>query len=252
MRVQVIKAVIVALATAATTSSVPLHDYIVGGTRVKEGEFPSFVLSRIATLRIGLDREGYLGGVNANEGKLLKPVKAITHSNFHQGKLTNDIRLVFLSEKVGGPYGSIEDVSYPEEGSKLMVAGYDRTITDGNMSKILLKLQITTAKEVDCVERKTDGNGTTFFDPRTQFCSADALGSAACYGDSDGPLYTGSGKDVRVVGLVSSPGDILECAEKGAYIYYTFIKPYLPWIKSEIEKFEKNGANSTTEAAANW
>ena len=87
------------------------------------------------------------------------------------------------------------------------------------------------------------------FEPDSQICAIDNTYSA-CNGDSGGPLYHGSGKDVHVVGLVSGGGNENRCGEKSTYQYYTFIKPFIPWIKSEIEKFEQDGASSATDIGA--
>lgn len=116
---------------------------------------------------------------------------------------------------------------------------------DGPSSPVLLKVQLTIGNKAECAANKhTDG---LIFDPKSQVCATDN-GNSACHGDSGGPLYSGSAKDVHVVGVVSGAGKADErCGEKGTYQYYTFIEAFIPWIKSEIEKFEKIGANSTTE-----
>ncbi|KAF9289834.1 hypothetical protein BGZ68_008557 [Mortierella alpina] len=254
MYVHTITAIIVSLAAATTTLCIPLSQRIVGGTPVKEGELPYFVqfkgcggtligLQTIVTaghcLRSTPDDKAYLGGINF---KPLKPVKVVVHPKFARATLVNDIGLEFLPEKVDGPYALIEGTSYPEEGSKLMVAGYGRTSTDGPRSQILLKVHVNVGNETDCTEHYNDGR--RFFDPVTQVCGTAIPGFSDCSGDSGGPLYISSGNNMHVVGLVSGYGHVLACGEKGAYSYYTFIKPYIPWIKSEVEKFEKDGAEA--------
>ncbi|KAF9285275.1 hypothetical protein BGZ68_004002 [Mortierella alpina] len=196
-------------------------------------------------------RSVYLGSVKKKKGRHLRIVKAV-RADSDNSIGANDIAVAFLSEKVDGPYALIEDTSYPEEGSKLTVAGFGLTkIGDLNGvsgSRILLKVEVNIGSKSACAAHK---KGRRTFDPDTQVCATDKpLGHSACHGDSGGPLYAGSSNDLRVVGLVSGPGDKTECGEQDTYQYYTFIKPYVPWVKSETKKFEKSGTNST-EAGTN-
>ncbi len=121
------------------------------------------------------------------------------------------------------------------------------TSYNGSYSPILLKVQVTVGSESECAKHMNqDGH---FFDPKTQICATDNVYSA-CVGDSGGPLYTGSGKDVNVIGVVSGAGNEDRCGEEGTYQYFSFIRPFIPWIKSEIEKFEKEGATLAIEIEA--
>ncbi len=98
--------------------------------------------------------------------------------------------------------------------------------------------------KAECAAHKNTRKYT--FDPVTQVCAIDN-GYSACVGDSGGPLYSGSGEDVHVVGVVSGGGNEDKCGEKGTYQYYTFVEAFIPWIKSEIMKFEQSGSNASTE-----
>ncbi|CAO3563901.1 unnamed protein product [Mortierella alpina] len=113
----------------------------------------------------------------------------------------------------------------------------------------LLKIQVTIGSHAEYSEHRQILD--PFFNTTSQICAIDN-GYSACNGDSGGPLYHGSGNDAQVVGLVhgSGGGPDNKCGEKGTYQYYTFIKPFIPWIKSEIEKFEQDGASSTTDIGA--
>ncbi|KAF9937447.1 hypothetical protein BGZ67_001285 [Mortierella alpina] len=262
-----ITAVLLTLAAATTTSSISLGKRIVNGIPVKEGELPVFaqasgcggvligpqtvLTAAHCTLHPEVNNDVYLGGVEKNKGKHLKLVRAIQHPKYNATSMstTNDIAVVFLPEKVDGLYASFEGTSYPEAASELTVAGHGRTSADGPGSDILLKVQVTIGNKAECAAHKTR-KGKSIFDPNGQVCAIDN-GDSACSGDSGGPLYSSSGKDVQVVGLVSGSGDENRCGEKGTFQYYTFIEAFVPWIKSEIEKFEKNGTTSTTEAFAN-
>ncbi|KAF9957900.1 hypothetical protein BGZ72_001184 [Mortierella alpina] len=264
MHLQSIAAIIVSLATATMTSSVPLNNRIVHGTPVQVGELPSFaqvlgcggiLIGPQTVLTVAhcadhpvVNSNVYLGSVKEGKGKHLKIAKAVMHPEYNSPGSTNDIAVVFLPEKVEGPYALIEGTSYPEGGSKLTVAGHGSTSFNGTGSPDLLKVQVTIGNTTQCAAHKNI-NGR-IFDPKAQVCATDN-GYSACHSDSGGPLYYGSGKDVHVVGLVSGAGNVDRCGEKGTYQYFTFIKPFIPWIKSEIEKFERSGANSTSEPDAN-
>ncbi|KAF9983346.1 hypothetical protein BGZ75_005183 [Mortierella antarctica] len=253
MCIRTIAAIIVSLAAITTTASVPfIIKRVVGGTPVKDYELPVFAELinvdgeafgcgglLIGPQTIVTDGRGigsvYLGGVTSRKGKHLEVVKTVLHPEYSDF-LLNDIRLVFISEKVEGPYASFGGKPYPEDASKATVAGYGS------------KVQVTIGSEVECAEHMNqDGH---FFDHKTQICATDN-GHSACRGDSGGPLYIGSGKDVHIVGVVSGSGNEDRCGEKGTFQYYTFIEAFVPWIKSEIEKFEKSGTTLTTEALAN-
>jgi len=47
----------------------------------------------------------------------------------------------------------------------------------------------------------------------------------------------GEGRDRYVIGLVNHGIGGIKCGEKGGYQYYTYIKPYIPWVNEEIERF---------------
>ncbi len=64
----------------------------------------------------------YLGDLISAKGQHFSVVKSVEHPNHYA--MNNDIGLVFLSDKVAGPYASFEGSSYPEAGSKLTVAGH--------------------------------------------------------------------------------------------------------------------------------
>ncbi|KAG9321741.1 hypothetical protein KVV02_005087 [Mortierella alpina] len=262
MYLRSITAILVTLTAAITTSSVPLSKRIVNGTPVKEGELPVFAeLSGCGGVLIGPQtvltaahctfhppvHNVYIGGVERNKGKHLQVAKTVMCPEFNRTSRVGDIAVVFLPEKVDGPYASYEGTSYPEAGSELTVAGYGATDADGTTSDILLKVQVTIGNKAEC-EAQIDKKSA--FDPNSQVCAIDN-GHSACHGDSGGPLYSGSDKNVHVAALVRGAGNQDKCGEKGTFQYYTFIKPFIPWIKSEIAKFEKNGTISTTEALAN-
>ncbi|KAF9575921.1 hypothetical protein EC968_000882 [Mortierella alpina] len=239
MYLRTITAIVVSLAAATVTSSIPLNKRIVNGTPVKEDELPMFAQfeecggTLIGPQTIEYNGNVYFGSVDRNKGKF-NSVKFVIHPN-----RVHDIGLVFLPERVDGPYGIIEGKSYPEERSKWTVAGYGRTSADGPLSNILLKTQVTIGRETVCAAN------TGVFTPTT-VCTIDN-GHSACHGDSGGPLYRGSGKHVHVVALARSAGYLDRCGERGTFQYFVYIKPFLPWIKSEIEL---NEANSATEVDA--
>jgi secreted trypsin-like serine protease len=71
------------------------------------------------------------------------------------------------------------------------------------------------------------------FNDKTQFCTRDIpLGHSACDGDWGGPAFSNG----RLVGLVSRGTSGVKCGEKGSFQYFTYIKPYISWAKSEISK----------------
>ncbi|KAG0370139.1 hypothetical protein BGZ54_007569 [Gamsiella multidivaricata] len=240
MHIPSIIALIVSLAFAATSSASPvLEKRIVGGEPGQEGELPfiaQFVsrFSPCTGFLIGPQTIMTVGGTVYKVGNSTEVAEYVPHPQYNGTLNVNDIGLVFLSKKANGPFAQIGS-KYPEANSKIMAAGFGYIDTRGTETDVLRKVRLNVGGTQTCKAYKAN------FQKKTQFCTTDTpLGHAVCGGDSGGPLYTGSGEKLRVVGIVSHGVGENMCGVKGAYQYYTFIKPYLSWVKAEIKQFEKN------------
>jgi hypothetical protein len=100
----------------------------------------------------------------------------------------------------------------------------------------LYKVRLNVDNKSSCLKHYKNFLGTH------QFCTSDTpVGHSVCNGDSGGPVLYGEGKDQFVVGLVNHGVADIECGTKGGYQYFTYIKPYLPWVEEETKRFLRDG-----------
>ncbi|KAF9937865.1 hypothetical protein BGZ65_000867 [Modicella reniformis] len=242
---------VLSLAASATASSI-LHKRIIGGTNVREGELPfiaqivnkrrpctGFLIGPQTIMTAALcvqDRthSGVVyGHIKSKEGHSTTVAEFVPHPQFNRAMEDYDIGLIFLSKKVPGPYAKIGS-SYPKK--KVTAAGFGYIDNAGTSSLFLNKVPLNVASKSACLD-----HFDTFQSAR-QFCTSYIpLGHAVCGGDSGGPVYTGSGEKLRVVGIVNHGIGGKLCGAEGAYQYHAFIEPYMPWVRDEIRRFERDG-----------
>ncbi|KAF9953919.1 hypothetical protein BGZ72_005077 [Mortierella alpina] len=163
-------------------------------------------------------------------------VKEVQHPQY-KGH-ANDIGLVFLPKKVLARYPQISG-DYPQPDSKVTAAGFGTIGEDGPYPKGLRKVALIVGDKATCQARHSS------FLRNVQFCAKDTP-QAVCYDDSGGPVFTGKGDSIEIVGIANH-GSEGKCGSKGNYQYFTFVHSYMPWINEEIARFEKNGTLSAVQ-----
>ncbi|KAL1918557.1 uncharacterized protein VTP21DRAFT_3217 [Calcarisporiella thermophila] len=258
-----ISSVLAILSLALACSAAPsLDKRIIGGTDVQPDELPfiaeirnrrspctAFVIAPRVIMTAAhclgdRSHSGVIYGSNLKgEGHSADDVKFVPHPAYDSKKNLNDIGLIFVEQPMNTTVAKI-GMKYPKAGSTIMAAGFGDTDNQGGDSPNLKKVALKVATAAECKVNKPN------FDSKTQFCTSDKpVGHSVCNGDSGGPLYTGSGKSLRVVGLVSHGTKARACGEEGNPQYFTFIKPYLKWVRSEIRKFESEQSAQQKSAA---
>jgi len=143
--------------------------------------------------------------------------------------IINDIMLVFLREPVHqdiefirlNPYESV-----PQDESPVTVIGWGHTAEGGQLSDVLLEVEVTTISNKICSHRY-EGN---FVIDDGMVCAADE-GKDSCNGDSGGPLFVegSDGSDLQV-GVVSFGEG---CARSEYPGVYSRVSTYYDWIRRE-------------------
>ncbi|CAO3569960.1 unnamed protein product [Mortierella alpina] len=163
-------------------------------------------------------------------------------TSYHENDvgLANDVGLIFLADKVDGPYSKIGG-PYPKPNSKVTAAGFGAI--DGNatiLTKYLIKVELPVASVEDCRNAVMPINVN--FISNVEFCTSITEGRAICHGDSGGPVYADVDGEQRVLGIASFI-DTEICDHNGSHNYFVYITPFILWINKEIEKFEKEQRN---------
>ncbi|KAF9363748.1 hypothetical protein BGX34_003396 [Mortierella sp. NVP85] len=249
----------IALSLAASVTAAPLEKRIIGGTAAGENEIPFIAefLSRnspctgfvvhpraIMTAAHCMNNRGRTGvvyGSNRHKGGTSAHiVKWLPHPDYNRTLNHHDIGLVFVEKKISVKPANLYTPphSYPKTGSKVVAAGYgDIKVAVGDQppvhSEVLNKVTLYASSKTTCKNNYHDFLGDY------QFCTDyKPLGHSVCHGDSGGPVMVGTGRDRYVIGLINhGVGRGIKCGETGGYQYHTYIKPYLPWVEDEIERF---------------
>ncbi|KAF9953920.1 Mannan-binding lectin serine protease 1 [Mortierella alpina] len=255
MRIPSAAVIIASLAVASTTFSLPAMERIIGGEPVKAGELPFVVLFKFSR---GDHCSGFLIGPNtvvtaahclsqsphirnalrfvevAGMVFKIEETKHIQHPQY-KGH-ANDIGLVFLPKKVPVPYPQVSG-DYPQPDSKITAAGFGFIDNNKTYPKDPYKVELIVEDKATCLAH------SPAFLSDTHFCTKDTP-QAVCGGDSGGPMFTGEGDNIKIVGLVNY-GVHGACGAKGTYQYFTFVHSYMQWINEETARFEKNGTVPT-------
>ncbi|KAF9432931.1 hypothetical protein BGZ76_010127 [Entomortierella beljakovae] len=240
--------------TATVTASPTLEKRIIGGGPVYKGELPFIaqlvnkrspctgfvigpytIMTAAHCLRDRTHTGVQYGGLKPKQGKTVEIAKFVPHPEHNSTLSINDIGLIFVKEKINLRYYANYAGRYPRPYTQVRAAGYGYTDNNGTESKYLHKVDLNVATKEVCKQRFPK------FESSTQYCTKDIpLGHAVCGGDSGGPVYTGEGRHIKVSGIVSHGVGANMCGEKGGYQYYTYIKPYIPWVRREIRKYERS------------
>ncbi|KAF9363747.1 Trypsin-2 [Mortierella sp. NVP85] len=231
---------IIALAASlvATATAAPLNKRIIGGGPVLEGDIPYIVeiqaksglctgflvdsqtiMTAARCLKDKSNPTVYIGNIKLGKGTKAAVSKFVVHPNFDDKKGLNDIALIFLSKKAS--VTPSKALTSPGAMPKSVIKNFPKY--NDELNKVSLNVDPT----VNCKSKNPN------FNDKTQFCTRDIpLGHSACDGDWGGPVFSNN----RLVGLVSRGTSGIKCSEKGSFQYFTYIKPFISWAKSEISK----------------
>lgn len=165
---------------------------------------------------------------NDNGEEAISVSKWISHPNYDNNRLTNDIALVklsrsvTLSNKIQKICLATQEPSYGQNG---VVTGWGTTQADGNgvVSQFLRQVGVPVNRDTDC------GYGNL---PDTQICAGTNTVNNekdSCQGDSGGPFVIKTGGVYYQVGVVSYG---VACGGNGVY---TNVAKYSNWISTTMQ-----------------
>lgn len=167
---------------------------------------------------------------------LVKVAKIIAHPTYNFFSNVNDVALLKLEEEVKlSSYPELSsDVTFNESKFGVLL-GWGTLIQERNLiPNILQKKYLKIWTHAECL--KVYGRKYT---PSSMICAADLAtfpgagdGSAACFGDSGGPLLEFSNNTVYIVGIVSWGR---ECNSSVFPTVYANVPELKPWILKTIE-----------------
>jgi trypsin len=206
---------------------------IVGGTRVFNGTYPSYVhplgsgslcgatlihadiLLTAAHCRSAFPygRNLAIGATARNGSDALENTTVVStygHPFFEEGNFTNDFMLVKISTSSAIPISAINrDSSHPMDDVLVTVIGFGRTsFGSGSFSNNLLEAKVNIVPFSTC-----NSNYNTILDMESMLCAA-AMNKDACTGDSGSPLFDEWG---IIVGVVSFGDGCANIAKPGVY-----------------------------------
>jgi secreted trypsin-like serine protease len=238
------------LCFAACYRSDEAEPFIYGGTVANEGQFPFMVslydvsedtnicggslISPLHVLTASHCTQGWnlahayvgAGAINIHDSdNEFIWVNAIDdHPSYNDFSLKNDITVLFLEK----PFSQTTNVrtiaigtNKPATGAKLTVAGWGE-MNGGSYPSTLRYVSVP----VISISKCKSYNGYGGVEDVKQIC-AFVKGKDSCYGDSGGPLFTGSGASAKQYGVVSWGEG---CAVKPGV--YTRVNYYDDWIKT--------------------
>ena len=154
----------------------------------------------------------------------------VLHPDYDSVTLMNDIMLVQLEQNVENVsvVGLNQDLSLSvDESITATVAGWGMTSFEGELSDVLLEVDVDFLNENEC-ETYLQSQSTN---PTGKFCAA-REGYDACQGDSGGPLFVSNDdSSYTQVGIVSYG---YGCADPDHPGIYTDVAHYMGWIKNQV------------------
>ncbi|KAL1921998.1 uncharacterized protein VTP21DRAFT_10640 [Calcarisporiella thermophila] len=229
---------------------VEVRPQIIGGTPVPQGELPfavyvsnsrgsctgSIIKENVVVTAahcVGSGMSITYGNVVARSGTRVTVSRAIPHERYNPNQLTNDIAVLILSQPIRfGPNAQAIPIasSPPAPGSRVWAAGWGVTSDpNGRPPAQLMKVDVVVGNDQVCRRQNPNWGGQS----GSQICLAPTRGKGVCYGDSGGPLYTGSNGSYQLLGATSwgAPG---YCADGQNIAYFTRVGYYSDWIRSKI------------------
>ncbi|KAI1963921.1 hypothetical protein LOZ58_001782 [Ophidiomyces ophidiicola] len=163
-------------------------------------------------------------------GVVSKISKIIIHPQYTREGVKNDIAILHLEKPIPeGPnirYAALpKKYSDPAPNSRVLSAGWGRTMYNGNVSSHLLYMNVPVIDRKICQGMHALLPGWGIELSETIICAGADLVSS-CHGDSGGPLYDETRE--TVIGVVSAG---YQCGQKGHPTIFTRVSKYIHWIE---------------------
>ncbi len=189
--------------------------------------------------------EVFIGGYRLSDeskGRRVGVVEVITHENYDDDSLDNDIALLKLADEVTEyPFITLAGTQYNAEGTDSTVIGWGnlRSTEEGGFEtpEVLQEVNVPLVSQEEC-EAGLDEVVPPFYDVSltdNMICAGFPQGGKdACQGDSGGPM-----------GLKDSSGNFIQngivswgigCARPQAFGVYTRVSNYRDWVNSKINQ----------------
>ena len=189
--------------------------------------------------------EVFIGGYRLSDetkGRRVGVVEVITHENYDDDSLDNDIALLKLSDEVTEyPFIRLAEARYNAAGIDSTVIGWGnlRSTEEGGFEtpEVLQEVNVPLVSQEEC-EAGLDEVVPPFYDislTDNMLCAGFPQGGKdACQGDSGGPM-----------GIKDSSGNFIQngivswgigCARPQAFGVYTRVSNYRDWVNSKINQ----------------
>jgi len=164
----------------------------------------------------------------------------VLHPDYDEDTLESDVMLILLDGATiygtpvtldsGNGEVNFNEVDENGSGKDLIVMGYGDTEFGGDISEVLLEVEVDYVDNTECNEAYESKE----YSITNNMLCAYRDGKDACQGDSGGPLIMADGKNVQV-GIVSF-GE--ECAKKNFPGVYASVSSHYEWIQSYVKEWE--------------
>lgn len=164
----------------------------------------------------------------------------VLHPDYDEDTLESDVMLILLDGATvygtpvtldsGNGEVNFNEVDENGSGKDLIVMGYGDTEFGGDISEVLLEVEVDYVDNTECNEAYESKE----YSITSNMLCAYRDGKDACQGDSGGPLITADGKNIQV-GIVSF-GE--ECAKKNFPGVYASVSSHYEWIQSYVKEWE--------------
>ncbi|NOZ08170.1 MAG: trypsin-like serine protease, partial [FCB group bacterium] len=160
----------------------------------------------------------------------------------------NDLALLHLDGIAPAdftPLPLISDPTLDDAGNLARVMGWGTTSSGGDVSPVLLEVDVPIISNTVCNEPAHYGGWVT----DNMICAGDIVdgGEDSCQGDSGGPLMVDNGRGWELVGIVSWG---IGCAEPAHPGVYTRVYNYLSWLDGYLPSSDISGC--TDAGACNY